>query len=200
MKKRAFYVALGIPRDADPEAIQVAYRKVITRYRRLIEAEDMFDEPTQPLLGFGVMRTYSERRHSTIFDEPERLGMGVGAEVDRFFGGFVPEVVSPPKARRAGKDLFVELRLDGKEARAGGLFPVHIPVVRTCPKCTGWEEREQLACSLCQGTCRVTEDRVVEVSVPPGVAHGQIARIAMEDVGLHDTDLIVHVLLGTAAR
>jgi hypothetical protein len=195
MKNRTFYVALGVPRGAEPESVQAAYRRVVTRYRRLLQTEaEAEDEPTQPPLHFAVQRPYSERRHGAIFDEPESLAASPGAEVDRFFGGVVPEV-EPARARRAGKDLYVELRIDAGQARAGGIFAVHVPVQQRCPSCQDIDEAHRLACPVCQGAGNVTADRVVDVTAPPGVAHRQVARIAMEDVGLEETDLLVMILI-----
>jgi DnaJ-class molecular chaperone len=199
MQPRSFYVALGVPRGTEGESIQVAYRKMVIRYRRALEPETNWeDDPTQPPVGFGVLRPYSERRHGAIFEEPEPLIPPQKAMVDRFFGGFVPEVVPPARARPAGegKDLYVELRLSRDEARTGGIFPVHIPVVRGCPSCEGASgEAEVLSCPLCGGSRQVTEDRMVEVTAPPGVRPGHTARVAMEDIGLRQTDLIILVLV-----
>ena len=200
MQKRVFYVALGVPHDdnLDTRSVTVAYRKVINRYRK--ELADFLDEPTQPPLSFAVMRTYSERRHASLFDPGKEPVVGETA-VDRYFNGYVPEVDSTPsperRARPEGKDLFVELRLAADEARRGGLFAVHIPVVKRCPSCAdhaddeehadhrhhltseGKVERGQLRCRLCHGSHRITEDRMVEVTVPPGVMHDQVSRVAV---------------------
>lgn len=190
--RRAFFIALGVPKGAPTETIRVAYRRVVNRYRsELTEPEE---ENTEPPLSFAVMRTYSERRHTTLFDDPAPATQGE-SEIDRFYHGYVPEVM-PPRARKEGKDLYVELRLDAEEARVGGLFPVHIPVVKQCPCCSDHsDEEEHLSCTLCHGTHRITEDRMVEVTVPPRVKNRQVARVAMEDVGLGETDLIIHVLV-----
>jgi DnaJ-class molecular chaperone len=123
-------------------------------------------------------------------------------EVDRFYGGFVPEVLETPpvsdstRAQRAGKDLYVELRLSHSEARIGGLVPVHIPVFRRCPVCSEGAEEQRLVCKACSGTGRITEDHMVEVTVPPRVRDGQTAQVAMEDVGLGATTLMVYVSVG----
>lgn len=193
-EKRAFFVALGVPRGVDTEQVRVAYRRVVTRYRRALDGDSVLDEPTEPPLSFAVMRSYSERRHAALFDRPEPL-IPAQSEVDRHFDGFVPEA-EPLRARRDGKDLYVELRLTGYEARSGGLFPIHIPVVRSCPACRDAAAEEQrLSCTLCHGSGRITEDRMVEVTAPPGVTDGRLARVAMEDVGLGDTDLLVRVIV-----
>jgi DnaJ-class molecular chaperone len=198
MEQRMFYVALGVPRGAEPEAVLVAYRKLVTRYRCILESEDFFlDEPTQPPLTFGVLRSYSERRHGAIFDEPEPLVTKRRTEVDRFFGGVVPEVLDAPLARREGKDLLVEIRLTPEEAQRGGIFPVHIPVVSACPRCQEDRDAEGgLACRVCGGKRSITIDRMVEITAPPGIREGRVVRVAMEDVGLDETDLIVAVVVG----
>jgi hypothetical protein len=200
--KRAFFVALGVPRGAQPEAIKTAYRRIVTRYRRELELEeaDWEEEPTQPpAQGFGVMRSYHERRHSALFEEPAAEPLippqSRASEVDRFYDGFVPEALTPPRARQKGKDLFVELRFTEDEASRGGLFAVHIPVVRHCPRCNDREEHDRITCHHCHGSGQVLEDRMVEVTAPPGLEHGHTTRVAMEDVGLDDTDLIIRVLI-----
>jgi len=197
MTKRTFFVALGVPRGSAPEAVRLAYRRILARYRRQLDPE--FDEPTEPNLRFAVMRSYCERRHSALFEEPQPEPLippsRTATAIDRFYGGWVPEVAAPARARPEGKDLYVELRLDYAEAQRGGLFPVHIPVLRPCPHCAEREQHDRLSCQLCRGTGQVLEDRMVEVTTPPGVQHGQIARLAMEDVGLEDTDLIVQVMV-----
>jgi DnaJ-class molecular chaperone len=195
MERRTFYVALGIPRGEDTEMVRLAYRKVVDRYRLQLE-EEHFDDPTLPPLSFSVLRSYCERRHAAVFDPPESAAGE--AEVDSFFHGYVPDVL-PPKAKRSGKDLYVELRLTKDEAKIGGIFPVHIPVVKPCPACQAAKDEDEehtLACRLCAGRRRVTEDHLVEVTAPPGVQDGQSARVAMEDVGLGATDLIINVLIG----
>jgi DnaJ-class molecular chaperone len=194
MQKRAFYIALGIPRGVDEDAVSVAYRKVVTRYRRYLEPED---SPTEPPPRFAVLRSYSERRHAALFDEPEPMVPPRRSEVDCFFDGFVPEAVAPPRARRQGKDLYVELRMDDAEAQRGGLFPIHVPVVRRCPVCRDLEgdEAQEQGCTCCGGTRWITEDRMIEVTAPPGVRNGRVARVAMEDVGLGHTDLLVKVII-----
>ena len=194
MKKRSFYVALGVPRGADPDAIQVAYRKIVTRYRQAIEFEEKSSPSPESGLSFGVCRTYSERRHSGLFDQGDAIDLKGETAIDRFFGGVIPEVVTP-KAKRSGKDLFVELRLSVAEAKKGGLFPVNIPVIRSCPRCPEISENDRLACTLCHGAGRITENRTVNVVAPPRVEHGTRTTIPMEDVGMDHTELLVSVLI-----
>ncbi len=192
MEHRKFFVALGVPRGADASAVQTAYRRLVTRMRTPEQRAD----PQDPL-SFHVERSYSERRQAALMEqEPADLPEAT-EEVDRFFGGFVPEAVEAPvRAQQAGKDLYVELRLSHAEARLGGLQPVHIPVIRHCPACRDASERQRLVCKVCDGAGRVSEDHMIEVAVPPRVLNGQTAQVAMEDVGLGRTTLLVYVSVG----
>jgi hypothetical protein len=193
MEQRRFFVALSVPRGADRGAVREAYRKVVTRYRGLLQEQGSGEAAAGG--GFVVARDYSERRHAAIMDLDEPPAPAPAGEVDRFFGGVVPELLPGPRARQEGKDLFVELRMSPERARSGGLFPLHVPVVRPCPACQELDEPQRLSCRVCGGRGRVTDDHVVEVTVPPGVEDGQEARVAMEDVGLGATDLLVHVVV-----
>ena len=194
MEHRRFFVALGVPRGADPAQVQTAYRKLVTRYRTPVEPDAPPSEVGAP---FHVIRSYSERRHAALMERelapvPEECG-----EVDRFLGGHVPDILDEPtRAQPAGKDLYVELRLSHAEARIGGLQSVHIPVFRRCPACKELEEEQRLVCKACGGSGRVSEDHLIEVTVPPRVTDGQRASVAMEDVGLGATTLLVYVSVG----
>jgi hypothetical protein len=195
-ERRTFFVALGVPRGADDgEAVRLAYRNVVHRYRQVSEESSEANQAIDPCLQLMVLRSYSERRHGLLFDVPLSEGAGQ-SEVDRFYDGQVPEVMLPVKARTEGKDLYVELRLSPTQARSGGLFQVHIPVIKKCPSCGSLQdEQAQRSCASCKGAGRLTEDRIVEVTVPPGVQDQQTARLAMEDIGLAHTDLIVHLMI-----
>lgn len=197
MKHRHFYVALGIPRGADSEAITLAYRRLVVRYQDELDEPSTPDDASSTQGAFAVLRSYSERRHKALMEEAASAMPNQQGEVDRFFGGFVPEALVTHKARQAGKDLYVELRLSEAEARSGGLYAVHIPVLRPCPRCTDADEPARIACPACKGSGRITSDHRVDVAVPPGVRHDQFARLAMEDVGLEETDLLVRVLVSS---
>ena len=192
MDHRQFFVALGVPKGADTDTVQVAYRKIVARYR------DAMQEGEQAPAAFSVLRTYSERRHAVLFEHDGPAVPPASGEVDQFYGGFVPEVPGAHRATPAGKDLFVELRISPDDARRGGLFPVHIPVLRPCPSCMDSAGDDELVCPACHDTGRITDDHTVEVTIPPEVNNGQVARLAMADVGLGNTQLIVRVMVSAA--
>lgn len=206
MKPRKFFVALGVPRGSDPEMVHVAYRKVVSRYRHELDSTSVkpldaswVDESLTRQPRFTVLRPYSERRHSRLFEDLPSPESHDRSEIDRYYGGYVPDALNLPKARRSGKDLFVELRVSSEESKRGGLFSVHIPVIRRCPVCEGAPE-VSVMCHCCEGTCQITEDRMVDLTTPPGLEHGQTARIPMEDVGLNKTDLVVFIQVSGTPR
>jgi molecular chaperone DnaJ len=51
---------------------------------------------------------------------------------------------------------------------------------QTCPTCAGTGRRIERPCSECRGAGRVVEERSVEVTIPPGIHHGQRIRLTGE--------------------
>jgi molecular chaperone DnaJ len=62
----------------------------------------------------------------------------------------------------------------GQVARAQGAFVLST----TCPTCRGRGVRAQEACAQCKGTGEVDAERVVKITVPPGVDTGQSLRLS----------------------
>jgi molecular chaperone DnaJ len=71
---------------------------------------------------------------------------------------------------------------------------------RTCPQCAGAGEVVATPCPDCKGTRRTTEERTLDVDVPPGIHDGQRIRISGEghagELGgrAGDAYVLVHVL------
>ena len=51
---------------------------------------------------------------------------------------------------------------------------------QTCPTCSGTGRKIEQPCSECRGAGRVVEERSVEVTIPPGIHHGQRIRLTGE--------------------
>jgi len=215
---RNFYIVLGVSRDADPRQIKSAYRQLVKRYHpdRGGEPADRFHEvqqayetltdvqsredhdrrlkqeehPRKPAI--GVRYTPSPRR------PPERMrgpgsAEGLFGAVDEFFSGFVPGLFTSGKQASHQKDLYVELELSAEEARAGGLFPLRIPVEHACEDCRGTAYRGRLVCATCRGQGRVIEYPELQISVPPEVEDGEVQRLSLDAIGLPETELVVLV-------
>src|SRR3954471_7880910 len=75
---------------------------------------------------------------------------------------------------------------------------------QTCPTCSGTGRRIEQPCSECRGAGRVVEERSVEVTIPPGIHHGQRIRLTGEGhaglVGGRAGDVYVEVLIRPGDR
>ncbi len=218
MLTRDFYVVLGVSRNADPGEIKTAYRRLVKLYHpdtspcepvdRFLEVQDAYDclsdpeareQLDQALEGAAgqagtPVRVGQRRRPARAREVPRGAAPGpsVWSELDDFFAGWVPGVFGPGPDAAREKDLYVELVLTREEARAGGMLPLQIPVEQTCVECKG-SLTAGLGCPVCRGRGRVVDYHTIEVSVPPGVDDGTVARIPLTDLGLRKVTLLLLV-------
>jgi molecular chaperone DnaJ len=129
-----------------------------------------------------------ERRRS-VFDKID----SVFSSVDDFFSGFLPGFFDPE--RRMEKDLYLEAILSPSEASRGGLFPITVPVIEPCTRCSRRGIWEEFFCPACSGYGRIRSERAFSLSIPPNVKHGTEIRLSMDDIGLRDAYLNVVVFV-----
>jgi len=91
------------------------------------------------------------------------------------------------------KDLYFEAILSPGEAAEGGLFPITVPTVEPCPKCSKSGAWEGFFYPVCSGYGRVQSARAFSLTIPPNVKHGTKIRLSMEDIGLQNAYLNVLV-------
>ena len=230
---RDYYEILGVPRDADADAIKKAYRKLALQYHPdrnngSKAAEDKFKEATE---AYEVLRepdkrsAYNRYGHAGVkagaggatgFNFAEALSIFM-----RDFGGFgVDDLFSDLRgrqggARSRGPDMRVRLPLTLDDVMSGtrktiglrvsepcttcggsGAAPGSPPVicetcggagevrrvqrsilgqlvsVTPCPTCGGEGRRITRPCGACEGRGIQSNDRKIEVDVPPGVSSG----------------------------
>jgi hypothetical protein len=74
-------------------------------------------------------------------------------------------------------DLFeTELPLSPREAFAGRMMPLVVPIRGACPCCGGRGESWAEPCLRCAGSGEAVFSHTVMVAVPPGVSDGQTFR------------------------
>jgi DnaJ-class molecular chaperone len=129
------------------------------------------------------------KRRTSRFDEIDIFF----SSVDEFFSGFLPGFFDIGLSSR--KSLFLELILSPREASEGGLFPITVPVIVPCPKCSKGGIWEEFFCPVCRGNGRIRSKREFSLSVPPQVSHGTKIRLSMENIGLRGVELKVTVLI-----
>ena len=202
---RDYYLVLGVSRRANLNKIKKAYRKVAKQYhpdvalapdsaekfREIREAyETLGDERKRQKYDEELARQGSELRitkvpeiiqkRRSVFDEVEDLF----TPVDDFFAGFLPGFFERPRQREKG--LYFEVILTPTEATEGGLFPITVPVIEPCPRCSKTGIWKNFFCPTCHGYGRIRSEREFSLSIPPHVKHGTEIRLSMEDIGLRD--------------
>ncbi len=211
-----YYIVLGISRGADVNKIKKAYRKIVKQYHPDIShsrkgAEKLIEvrEAYETLVDEEKRRTYDAELKNqgsslSVSRVPEvikkRTSIYDGLDqhfsfVDEFFEGFLPGFFNKERVRTPTKDLYYEVILSPDEAREGGLFPITVPVIEPCPRCSKTGFWEDFFCPVCMGYGRRNAEREFSLSIPPNVRHGTSISLSMEDIGLKGTNLNVMVLI-----
>ncbi|MFD6023868.1 DnaJ C-terminal domain-containing protein [Streptomyces griseoluteus] len=184
---RDFYEVLGVPRDADRDEIQRAYRKLARKYHPDVNkdpaAEERFKEVNE---AFSVLSDPDQRARYDRFGEDfrkvpedweERVGAGAGAG-----GGFRWSTGGGPRAQYATSGFGSEgVDVDDLfSSFFGGAGRMRVP---------GADQEAELPLTVEEayrgGRRTVTltgpsGQRRYEVDVPPGVTDGQRIRLAGE--------------------
>lgn len=183
-----YYEILGVPRDASPEQIKKAYRKLAREHHPDVAGEDPGAEERFK----DVSRAYDvlgnpDKRRSYDMGGDGSSGGGAGAGFgfqdifETFFGaaGAQAQRGPIPRARR-GQDALVRLDLDLSDVTFGVHREVPVDTAVVCPTCSGTCCRPGTSprtCEVCQG--RGTVQRVarsflgqVMTTQPCAACHG----------------------------
>ncbi len=74
--------------------------------------------------------------------------------------------------RSSPYSMEIEVLLTGEEARRGGVLPLELPMVQSCPLCRGGRDRRYGLCPQCAGQGAVQKETRVRVHVPAGIEDG----------------------------
>ncbi len=186
MAKKDYYEILGVKRDASPEEIKKAYRKVALKYHPDKNpgdptAEDKFKEAAA---AYEVLSDPEKRQQYDRFGHDGMRGQAAGGSqmnmediFSRFsdiFGGHGFESFftggSQPGARK-GTDLRIKLKLTLQEIADGVTKKVKVKRYTTCGACKGNGAQDGTAlstCSHCKGSGQVR--RVVNTMLGQALA------------------------------
>ncbi|MGH7162479.1 MAG: DnaJ domain-containing protein, partial [Planctomycetota bacterium] len=202
-EKRDYYEVLGVPKNADAEAIKRAYRKVALRHHPdknpgNKEAEERFKEAAEAyeILAdpekraaydrFGHAGVGGQARHFDSFQDVfSAFGdiFGGGSMFDELFGRIGGRGRGRREARAQGAHLKVDLEVTLEEVRTGTKKSIVIQRNETCAECRGSGARAGSSprpCPECGGRGQVQRERTLSVKIPPGVDTGTRLRLAGE--------------------
>jgi hypothetical protein len=95
--------------------------------------------------------------------------------------------------------LRADVSLSQREAFAGLVVSVNVPVRVTCPHCGGRGETWTEACTLCRGTGESKLHHPVRVTVPPRVADGARFRFRIKSPGASPVRVELRVAIRSSA-
>ncbi|GAB3673703.1 molecular chaperone DnaJ [Angustibacter aerolatus] len=160
------YATLGVSRDATPEEIKKAYRKLARQLHPDVagpEAEDRFKEVSQ---AYDVLSDQGKR---AAYDRggdqlPGFAGNGQGFSftdiMDAFFGGQGGPERGPRSRRRRGQDALIRVQVDLRDAVFGTEREIAVDTAVGCPTCGGEGAQPGTGtrrCDVCNGRGQIEQ-------------------------------------------
>lgn len=100
-----------------------------------------------------------------------------------------------PKTRRM-EGLNLEVVLSPREAAAGAVLTVGVPVFRPCPVCDGSGRDWFVPCATCRQQGVVEHEEPVTIRIPAMVRNGTVVEASLNGLGIHN--LFLRVLVTVA--
>ena len=130
--------------------------------------------------------------HECFADEIAIDFPSVGRVVERMRDAFLGQSVDADLLR-------ADVSLSQREAFAGLVVSVNVPVRVTCPHCGGRGESWTECCTLCRGTGESRLHHPVRVTVPPRVADGARFRFRIKSPGASPVRVELRVAIRSSA-
>jgi molecular chaperone DnaJ len=186
-KPKDYYRILGVSRDASTAAIKRAYRRLAKQFHPDLGMEATTEAFRDVQAAYEILADAEQRRR---YDET------LGRVEDRFSHLSWSFVRSPAAGdlRRPVRpgSLSGEILLTPKEATAGGVLPLDVPLLTTCPSCEG-TGGFVFDCMRCDGEGKVERRFPVPLRIPAGVREGTVFQVAVDEPGVLSVLLTVHI-------
>ncbi len=200
--QRDYYEVLGIGRNAAPDDIKKAFRRLARQYHpdlhtgsRKAEMEKKFKEVNE---AYEVLSDPDRRQKYDRFGHQweqaeayerarqQRGGPGPGWQEDSqagggpdfsdifesFFGGD-----RRTRAAERGEDLITTVRLGLRDVLSGMTQRIQLTEPTPCPGCQGTGRVNHRPCPECGGAGRKSETRTIDVKIPAGIQDGKRIRV-----------------------
>src|SRR5215831_17799472 len=229
VKFQDYYEVLGVSRTATADDIKKAYRTLARKYHPDVNPGDQSAEEKFKQVGeaYAVLSDPEKRQRYDRLGENWKAGADFtpppgweGGRVEfgdlgdlfgagRGMGGFSDFFETLFGARRSpragasfamrGQDVEAAIELSLEEAHRGTTHTITLPTTAVCPTCNGSGMREKQPCATCHGTGVMTRPKTLDVTIPAGVRHGSVMRLAGQgELGTGNApagDLLLHVRL-----
>lgn len=195
MAKQDYYATLGVARDASPEDLKKAYRKLAMQHHpdrnpKNKAAEAKFKELNE---GYDVLkddqkRAAYDRYGHAAFEQNGGPGAGsgytdgggLGDIFDQMFGDFTGRRGAPGRTR-GGSDLRAQIEISLTDAFSGSKASLRVPTRMACETCdaTGSADksRANLTCGTCNGQGKVRAQQgffMIERTCPTCAGAGRV--------------------------
>jgi DnaJ-class molecular chaperone len=229
VKFQDYYEVLGVSRTATADDIKKAYRKLARQYHPDVNPDDKSAEEKFKQVGeaYAVLSDPEKRKRYDQLGENWKAGADFtpppgweGGRVEyadfgdlfgtgRGQGGFSDFFETLFGARRGpragagfamrGQDIEAAIELGLEEAHHETTRAITLQTTAVCPTCNGSGTREKQPCATCRGMGGVTRPKTLDVTIPAGVRHGSVIRLAGQgEPGAGNApagDLLLHVEL-----
>jgi molecular chaperone DnaJ len=189
---RDYYGILGVSRNATPEELKRAYRRLARELHPDVNpdpaAQDKFKAVTT---AYEVLSDPEKRRIVDLGGDPlATAGTGAGSPFgggfgsfgdvfEAFFGQGGPMGGRGRRSRvRPGADALLQLSLTLEEAAFGVRRELAVETAVICQTCAGTGEQIPTPCPTCGAEGRVRARRTITVDVPAGIEDGMRIRLS----------------------
>jgi molecular chaperone DnaJ len=160
-----YYATLGVARDASPEDIKRAYRRLARELHPDVNPDPANQERFKDVTAaYEVLSDPEKRQMYDLGADPRSPGgspfgpggagaFGFGDIMDAFFGGGGQGRGPKPRVRR-GQDALIRITIDLAEAAFGEVKEIQVDTALVCPTCTGTGcavGYSPTECTMCRG-------------------------------------------------
>lgn len=157
-----YYAVLGVSRDANPQEIKRAYRRLARELHPDVNPDDGTQDRFKGVAAaYEVLSDPEKRRMYDSGVDPRASTQGPGAGpfdftdlMDAFFGQSGGARTGPASRTQRGQDALIRLQLELDEVVFGSEREITIDTAIVCEACTGLgtaRDTEVETCSMCKG-------------------------------------------------